>query len=172
MGHTSQASARHSGNTEPASRPPRTTKGARRITTPKPSNSFPWVSNTGYRGHPQGENRTWGKTEANGVPTVRCTSMEPTDSRHPITTHTPVPFTWLQPRQMNRDHEARAIGTSETSGQAVPAPPDAKELHEGQAKSRGTPSPTRGRASQGAWGEPTTSAACQGPPPGGDPFPP
>jgi|SRR5215813_6612410 len=44
---------RHKGITEPVSRPPHTPKGARRMGTPKPSNSFSWVSNTGYHKHPQ-----------------------------------------------------------------------------------------------------------------------
>ena len=99
---------RHAGNTEPDSRPPRTQKGARRMGTPNPSNSSPGVSNTGYLKHPQARSCAWGKTEAGGAPTVRCTSTEPADPRHPITTHTPVPFTWLRPGQTNRNPEASA----------------------------------------------------------------
>ena len=72
-------SARHGGNTELASRPPRTRKGTRRTGKTETSNSVLLVSNTGYRTHPQGNSCTWGKTEADGLRAVRCTSTEPAD---------------------------------------------------------------------------------------------
>lgn len=86
--------------------------------------------------HPQGKSCSWGKTEADGASTVRCTSTEPANPRHPITTHTPIAFTWLRPGQTNRNPEASAIKTTETSCKAAPAPLDAKANHKGQIESR------------------------------------
>ena len=72
-------SARHAGNTELASRPPRTRKGTRRTGKTETRNSVLLVSNTGYRTNPQGNSCAWGKTEADGLRAVRCTSTEPAD---------------------------------------------------------------------------------------------
>ncbi|KAL9429806.1 hypothetical protein AB3S75_031599 [Citrus x aurantiifolia] len=72
-------SARHAGNTEPASRPPRTRKGTRRTGKIETSNSVLLVGSTGYRTNPQGNSCAWGKTEADGRRAVRCTSTEPAD---------------------------------------------------------------------------------------------
>ena len=99
----SQRSARHAGNAKPASSPPRTPEGARRMGATKPSNSISWVSNTGYRTHPQARGGAWGKHEADGEPTVRCTSTEPASRRHPITTHTSVALTRRRPGQTNHN---------------------------------------------------------------------
>lgn len=123
--------------------------------TATPSNSLSWVSNTGYLTHPQARSCTWGNTEADGASTVRCTSKEPADPRHPITTHTPVPFTQHRPGQTNRNPEACATEATETSSKAVPAPPDAKAKHEGQIEEVG------GHPSRRGWGEPTATLALR-----------
>jgi len=72
-------SARHAGNTETASRPPRTRKGTRQTGKIKTSNSVLLVGSTGYGTNPQGNSCAWGKTEADGLRAVRCTSTEPAD---------------------------------------------------------------------------------------------
>lgn len=120
-----------------------------------PSNSLSWVSNTGYLTHPQARSCAWGNTEADGASTVRCTSKEPADPRHPITTHTPVPFTRHRPGQTNRNPEACATEATETSSRAVPAPPDAKAKHEGQIEEVG------GHPSRRDRGEPTATLALR-----------
>lgn len=94
--------------------------------TPKPSNSPRGVGNTGYPTHPRGHKGAREKTEADGASTVRCTSTEPANPCHPITTHTPVAFTWQRPSQTNRNPTPNDAERAETPSKAAPAPPDAK----------------------------------------------
>lgn len=92
-----------------------------------------------YRAPARPERRSGKKTEAEGASTVRCTSTEPANPRHPITTHTPVPYTWRRPSQTNRNPTPPGdVERAETPSKAAPAPPDARKQHRGGEFSKAT----------------------------------
>ena len=116
---------RHAGNTEPASSPPLAPKGSRRMGTPKPSNSFSWVSNTGYLEHPQAALGARLKRMGRRQFDARARSLPTHAIQSPLTR----PFRSLG---YNRAKRTATPGicreATETSSTTEPAPPDAKEI--------------------------------------------